>query len=725
MRSALRASSQALRTQSTAVPSCPNFRPLRRLAFASILNNTVPRRTFSICQRRCQSLLNRHDDFQEQSGPASLETVDIVKTLPLVCPGCGAPSQTIHSDNPGFYDLTRPRNQRDRSTGEWKTGKSVRQQEDEIYQKVIGEGVLGKTAPSSVNHVDNSPSNNSSVSSVPICDRCHDLLHQSRGKSIIHPSMRSIQDIIEESPHKHNHIYHVVDAADFPMSLIPNLVNALDLPKQRTKNRRAKNIRHARGRVAEVSFIITRSDLLAPKKEQVDTLMPYLQDVLRDALGRSGRNVRLGNVRCVSAKRGWWTKNVKEEIWARGGAGWMVGKVNVGKSALFEVVFPKGRNQNQVGDQARRNMENKVAQQAAEMEPEKQSETTKDVDEVAPFDEYDEGSLLPPAQPETAYPTMPLVSSLPGTTASPIRIPFGAGKGELIDLPGIDRSSLDTHVVASSHKELVMRARVTPESFTIKPGQSLILGGLIRITPHTDDIVMAYPFVPPAFQPHVTGTHKAIAIQTGTHSAASIGREGEAYTGTVDSIATEEAKQLVKSAGTFPLQWNETKRRAGPLTDRTAGKQKADALPFTIYSTDILIEGVGWVELACQTRKRIEESLPLPSFSAQHDGMSALLATAARKPQSDSSQTTSYEPFSSPASSAASSTLPPSPPPEPAFPSVEVFTPTGKFIAQRRPMNASILSGGDIKTPVHLRRQRPRQSIGMMKRRQNSKKSAS
>jgi hypothetical protein len=95
-------------------------------------------------------------------------------------------------------------------------------------------------------------------------------------------------------------------------------------------------MRYIRGRVAEVSFIITRSDLLAPQKEQVDKMMYYLQECLRDALGRSGKNVRLGNVRCVSSKRGWWTKNVKEDIYRQGGAAWMVGKANVGRVGWFE-----------------------------------------------------------------------------------------------------------------------------------------------------------------------------------------------------------------------------------------------------------------------------------------------------------------------------------------------------------------------------------------------------
>ena len=39
---------------------------------------------------------------------------------------------------------------------------------------------------------------------------------------------------------------------------------------------------------------------------------------------------------------------MKEDIYRQGGAAWMVGKANVGKSALFEVVFPKGRGQKRV-----------------------------------------------------------------------------------------------------------------------------------------------------------------------------------------------------------------------------------------------------------------------------------------------------------------------------------------------------------------------------------------
>ena len=533
--------------------------------------------------------------------------------------------------------------------------------------------------------------------------------------------MESIREIIEESPHKHNHIYHVIDAADFPMSLISNLSHRLALPRMRSRNRRSKTIEYIRGRQAEISFIITRADLLAPQKEQVDRMLPELREALRDALGRLGQNLRLGNIRCVSAQRGWWTPAVKEEIFNRGGAGWMVGKVNVGKSALFEVVFPKGRKQPHVDIKKIRAQEAGVAQDAftrfeqlssqAQEDPaierpapesfalssgdlserldgglpkeeegyqeselqlgSKASSTEADPqeeeDSAEPYDE-DEGSvLLPPARSETAYPDMPLVSSLPGTTASPIRIPFGNGKGELIDLPGIHRSSLGTFVRPEHQKSLVMKSRIKPEQHTIKPGQSILLGGLIRIKPKTDDLVfLAYPFVP--LDAHVTSNSRATAIQTG------FTEDGEAYTGTVHSISTDEAKRAIASAGTFKLSWDVTRTRAGPLTSKVAGKMKAENLPFVVYSADLLIEGVGWVELVCQKRRRRRDAFDAADEQAGRGG-------------------------------------------EGGPPEVEVFTPKGEFVGVRRPLNCWMIEGPK-KVAKSRARGRPRMSISYQRRKE-------
>ena len=378
-----------------------------------------------------------------------------------------------------------------------------------------------------------------------------------------------------------------------------------------------------------MSFIITRSDLLAPKKEQVDRLMPYLIQVLRDTLGWMHRDVRLGNVRCVSAKRGWWTKALKEEVWGRGGGGWMVGKVNVGKSNLLESILPKGRGLQDVTGEGASLMSEDYPDQ---------------------FDE--EGPLLPPAPPEVPFPVLPIVSDLPGTTASPIRLPFGNGKGELIDLPGLARSELGDYVPDKYKNQLVMRERVKPGQFVIQPGQSLLVGGLVRINARDPDVtVLAYPFVP--FDSHVTSTEKAIAFHTQTQTSG------------VQSLLIPGAGTRIASAGCYELKWDVTQHRAGPLTAKAAVGLKPAVLPFIVYSADILIEGCGWIELVAQVRK---------PRSFQEDA-----PNEEERPQSP-------------------------------YPKIDVYSPEGKFIGYRRPMEAW-LRVGTKPTSVSKPGARPRPSM--------------
>ncbi|KAH9815351.1 Genetic interactor of prohibitins 3 [Teratosphaeria destructans] len=641
------------------------------------------RRLFSSSPRRHEKQeavhVVPHNEDRFSAGPvvagaSGQERLERIKRLPVVCPGCGAHSQTVAPHSAGYYHV-------DRGDGGWEKGQQQRD-EDDVFRQAMHAGALGDETRHAGALGDETRGGGGGgggavASPPPICGRCHELLYQSRGQSIVHPSMESLQAMIEESPHRHNHIYHVLDAADFPLSLIPHLPHALDLPRLRTRNRRSKTVKYVHDRVADVTFVIARSDLLAPHKEQVDALLPYLQDVLRDALGRDGRKLRLGNVRCVSAKRGWWTRTLKDDIWRRGAAGWMVGKVNVGKSALFEVVFPKGRSHGHTSpppphpvpdpippstppaftaDSPGDLSEGVVPTQGTEDHGEIQVRSDHELDHDDDDDEpSDIGPLLPPAQPETPYPPMPLVSSLPGTTASPIRIPFGNKRGELIDLPGIQRTTIERHIRPEHHKRSVMTSRVAPEQITIKPGQSILLGGLIRITPDlpadSHRVMLAYAFMPPAFHPHLTSTAKAVAIQTGIHSDLSgADLAGQPYTGTVPTIATDLAKSHISSAGTFKLEWNVTKRRAGPLTDKAAGKQKADHLPFIIYSADLLVESVGWVELVCQTRRRSDSFL-------RPDALSELGMDGED------------------------------------VPAVEVFSPEGKHVGVRRPMNGWLLGG--------------------------------
>lgn len=512
---------------------------------------------------------------------------------------------------------------------------------------------------------------------TPVCDRCHNLLHHQSGTSIDHPSLQSIKNTISESPYKYNHIYHVIDAADFPLSFIPNLHQHLSLSPQRSQNRRAKTGKFLHGRKAEVSFIITRSDLLAPKKEHVDSLMPYLVQVLRDALGASGKDIRLGNVRCVSSQRGWWTKEVKEDIWRRGGGGWMVGKVNVGKSRLFEAVFPKGRGEDVSRGKLHRHIDPDQHSGLSEFHDNGSSILENNEEKDMPTHEQlaestNETALLPPSRPETQFPVMPVVSALPGTTASPIRLPFGNGKGELIDLPGLFRGNLENYGRKELKMGLIMQTRVNPKQQVIKPGQSLLLGGLIRITPTRSDLViLAYPFVP--IEAHVTSTEKAISVQTQQRISG------------INVVLGEDVGDKMALAGSFPLRWDVTKIQSGPLTAPAAVGLNAEKLPYKVLSTDILIEGCGWVELVVQVRKSKLDGSPSSSEAARNDGGTE--SNTSSSSEEDIGQ----------------------------VPGVEVFSPEGKYIGCRRPMNAWLFSN-EKSTATNRQKRRPKPSMKRSKK---------
>lgn len=492
----------------------------------------------------------------------------------------------------------------------------------------------------------------------PLCDRCHDIAHKGKGESVAHPSIESIRRTIGESPYRRNHIYHLIDAVDFPLSVIPNLTESLRLPPLRTQNRRSKH--RNLGRVAEVSFIITRADLLANRKEDVDRLMPYMRDILRKALGNASQVYRLGNVCMVSAKRGWWTRTVKEDILSRGGAAWLVGKVNVGKSNFFEVVFPKGSQSSETTAEQptkERSTKNYLSYPHEQDSADTLREEPQTMEELP---EYDPLSLLPPPQKEQPYPVMPLVSDLPGTTASPIRIPFGNGKGEVIDLPGLARSALEKHVRPERRRDLVMTSKPTPQRFVLNPGKSLLLGGLFRLTPRTPDLTyIVHPYIP--FGCHLTSTLKAEEVDSRAREI------------NVDTIVNELGRKAMSSAGTFTLSWEATKPHAGPLTTKSAADIKVEKLPFKVYAADILIEGCGWVEVTAQVRKVKNE-----------------------KTDDEISETYGQE-------------LPPV-----TFPEIEMFSPEGKFVNVRRPMNASTIKGNSVKK---IKTTRPRMSMKSVKAR--------
>jgi hypothetical protein len=421
----------------------------------------------------------------------------------------------------------------------------------------------------------------------------------------------------------------------------------------------------------------------------------------------------------------------------------------VGKSNIFEVIYPKGTNEatpnfQGVREDARR--ASVQAELAASQQPlmdddngigvtnfESTTPTIAEepISEHAPQQDFlDSSSLLPPAQQaEANYPVMPTISSLPGTTCSPIRIPFGRGKGELIDLPGTARQTLEPYVKPSHHLSLVMKSRVTPERVVIKPGSSLVLGGgLVRITPKTEGLVfMAHAFVP--LDAHLTSTLKAVELQSGERDL------------NIPSIMSEEGKGTAKLAATFKLESNVTKKYAGPLTRRSDVGLAAARLPFVVWATDILVEGCGWVEIVAQVRKPRRQSEPevevetkttwdevQESREAEWSPVGVLAAsdstdninsdTSAWQPTTARTSEPTSEPFAQVQDTKRKNHSTRHPldlsPEELAktMPEIEVYSPHGKFIGQRSSLSCWLLGGPTEKKTTG----RPRRSMKGVKK---------
>ncbi|RAH46092.1 uncharacterized protein BO95DRAFT_514193 [Aspergillus brunneoviolaceus CBS 621.78] len=619
-------------------------------------------------------------NYSTTDSPPDISSSIYPDSLPVCCPGCGAYTQTVEPAEPGYYSKTR---------------KHVRKLGQEAQQLVAAPDAEGEKAAERIQQYIAKEAADWGESSarpkrylekdaaaageylaktqapIQICDRCHDLLHHNRAVPAISPSIDSIRAYLDESPHKHNHVYHLVDAADFPMSLIPNIYKALNIMEPRSRNRRSATHQYSGSkRLPTLHIVITRSDLLAPTWDLVNSKMEYIRKMLRIQLNLSSEEFRLGQVHMISAQRGWWTKQVKEEIQNHVGGVWVVGKANVGKSSFIEACFPKDS----------RNLE-KIADLVEQRDIESKRQGQQQLEEHPSF--LDSDSLLPPAPREDMFPVLPVVSTLAGTTVSPIRIPFGRGRGEMIDLPGLERGDLTNYVRPEHQRNLMMTKRVKPERLTVKPGQSLLLcGGLIRITAvRPDDIILAACFVP--FETHVTRTDKAIEMQRGDRP----------YPG--DPILRNDTVGTFASAGRIDLQWDVTHSHLPTSIAKAVADhgKPIPELPYRVMAADVLIEGCGWVELTVQTRAR-SHALTVDEYDEDMDddyllGASKDVAAFSRTPQ------------------------------------VEVFTPHGRHIGSRAPLECYKYIAEKEAAVKRQARGRGRQSISHQKRVKASRRASS
>lgn len=282
-----------------------------------------------------------------------------------------------------------------------------------------------------------------------VCNRCHTLVHHHRGPELpAYPTLDTLATLLVNSKHRLNHIYHLVDAADLPLSLVPSLRRFL-----------ASKLPWDVARGLTVSYIVTRADLLMPSEKAVSSLMSWIKRTIKEALPE-GEKVegREGRIHVISVRNGWGVGAVKEEIQRRAGGVWILGAVNVGKSRFVREMWPETGEARPVS----------VAE-AAEFGilPAERSRDT------------DGGGERARLNPLPSSP--PTVSDVPGTTAAPIKIAYKvlgrSGRvGELIDLPGLQRwvgygnQGLLKYVRDEKKPMVIMKHMVKHKQYTIKPG---------------------------------------------------------------------------------------------------------------------------------------------------------------------------------------------------------------------------------------------------------------
>jgi hypothetical protein len=155
-----------------------------------------------------------------------------------------------------------------------------------------------------------------------------------------------------------------------------------------------------------------------------------------------------------------------------------------------------------------------------------------------------------------------------------------------------------------------------------------------------------------------------------------------------------------------------------------AGKMKPENLPFRVWSTDILVEGVGWIEVSAQTRRpqgwkpsglakkdpnqaKFDRITRLKEEEERKNRKFAAIARAGKEGR-DPEEVLEEEFYDDDMKDRMAEW-------EEDYPEVEVFSPLGKFVGQRRPMCASMVSGPKY-VASRDRKVRPRRSMVSVKK---------
>ncbi|PAN12111.1 hypothetical protein PAHAL_2G243300 [Panicum hallii] len=365
--------------------------------------------------------------------PASQPPAVISSELPAVsansvCPGCGITMQSSDPALPGFFSLPSPK------SPDYRARLAPITADDTLISASLKSGQLreglepsrgGEPAAAAAETAEAK-----GEGKVLVCARCHSLRHYGRVK---HPDAeRLLPDFdfvaavgprLASPSGARSLVLLLADASDFDGSF-PRAVARLVAAAGEAHSADWKH--GAPANLPRALLVVTKLDLLPTPSLSPDDVHAWAHSRARAG---AGADLRLAGVHLVSAARGWGVRDlldhVRELAGARGNV-WAVGARNVGKSTLLNAI---ARCSGVVG-----------------------------------------------------RPTL-TEAPVPGTTLDVIKVDGVLGaQAKLFDTPGLLHGHQLTSRLTSEEMKLVqVRKEMRPRTYRVKTGQSIHIGGLVRL----------------------------------------------------------------------------------------------------------------------------------------------------------------------------------------------------------------------------------------------------
>ncbi|KAF7058672.1 hypothetical protein CFC21_065680 [Triticum aestivum] len=489
--------------RASAAHSSPHPPPTQHILAASQIPKPFP-------------LLRRH--LSSPPPPVSSPPAVVSSDLPAVstngkCPGCGIAMQSADPALPGFFNLPSPKSPDYRArlapvtaddTGISASLKSELLQEGQENSREGGAVAVAVVA---------AEAEAEKKSKVVLCARCHSLRHYGHVKrpdaEVLLPDFDFVAAVgprLASPSGARSLVLLLADASDFDGSF-PRAVARLVAVTSEAHHADWK--RGAPSNLPRAVLVVTKLDLLPTPSLSPDDVHAWAQARARAG---AGADLQLAGVHLVSAARGWGVRDllnhVREVAGARGKV-WAVGARNVGKSTLLNA--------------------------------------------IARCSGAESGQTLTEAP-------------VPGTTLGVIRVDGVLGaQAKLFDTPGLLHGhQLTSRLTPEELKLVQVRKEMRPRTYRIKAGQSIHIGGLVRLD--VEDLTVGSIYVTVWASP-------LVPLHMGK---------------------TENAESMMKDHFGLQLQPPIGQKRVKELGKWVRKQFKVSGNSWDANTMDIAISGLGW-----------------------------------------------------------------------------------------------------------------------------------